>query len=504
VLFRSLQDRNESGSRLQYRVGGGAWLPYAGTFTVTRDSYPTGLSVEGRAQATCRAYLDSAVANAAIGVTTAKLKPPEISPSAPNFMAGSVESITVTINNPNTTGSTLEYRINGGSWQTYRNSFAVTRSSYPAGLPIDARARATTTAYTDSDSANTRLGLTQVQLLAPSVTSTAPNFVAGSVESIWMTLTNPNATGSTLEYRLNGSSWRAYTGSFKVTRSTYATGVLVEGRARATSTAYLDSPNGSRSIGLTPVQLAAPSIRKTSPYFAAGVVETIGITILNPNSTGSTLQYRINGGSWINYSGGFNVARSAYPSGLTIEARARATSVAYLDSPTASTTITVNSGPVQKVTLTFSSLASSAGYLNEAFIAVNGDSYYLGNSDIGAGTTVNVDIFVNPTVTNVFDLTIDTYKRSGSTFTSGALRGMDTRNGSQFTVIPAAASFAGPASNAGKIKDQSTASRIQMVVGYEDLIITGETPDYDYNDFQFEVKAPQAVNLIFGGYRRGM
>jgi hypothetical protein len=204
------------------------------------------------------------------------------------------------------------------------------------------------------------------------------------------------------------------------------------------------------------------------------------------------------------YSASFNVTRTNYPSGLTIEARARATSVAYADSPIASTSIAINTEPVQRVTVTFVSQSSSAGYLNEAFIYVNGDGYYMGNSDMGAGFTVSVDVYVNPYVTNVFDLTIDTTMRSGGTVTSAPLRGLDTRNGSQFTVIASNASFAGAAPNAGKIKDLGTSTSLRMVVGYEDLIITGGSPDYDYDDFMFEVRAPTTFNLIFGGYYRGM
>jgi type II secretory pathway pseudopilin PulG len=500
----TLEDLNKVGSVPEYRVNGGDWRTYSGTFGVTMASYPTGLLVEGRARAKSRAYLDSELSGSKIGLTPAKLKAPSILSTAPNFVPGAVETISITISDPNSSSFALDYRLNAGSWLSYRGSFQVTRASYPTGLSVEARARATSPAYVDSDITSSRIGLSQIQLRPPVVTPSAPNFMAGSVESITVAISNPNSAGSTLEYRLNGSTWRSYTAAFRVTRSTYPTGVLIEARARAVSTSYLDSPYGAASIGLKPVQLLAPVIRKSAPYFAPGVVESISITITNPNIAGSALEYRINNASWAVYSGSFNVTRSSYPSGLTIEARARATSTAYLTSPVASANILVNMGPVQKVTVTFSSLSSSAGYLNEAFIYVNGDGYYLGNSDMGAGTTVSVSIYVNPNVTNVFDLSIDTYMRSGSTITSAPLRGMDTRNGSQFTVIASSAAFAGAAPNAGKIKDLSTASNVRMVVGYEDLIITGGTPDYDYDDFMFDLKAPGNMNLIFGGYYRGM
>jgi hypothetical protein len=502
----TLTNPNPSGSStLQYRLAGGAWTNYGSAFNLSRSTYPSGVIVEARARTASAAYLDSTSASVTIGVGAVQLQPPTITRSAPNFMAGSVETISVSLTNPNPSGSsTMQYRLNSGSWQNYSNAFNVTRSNYPSGLTIDARARASTSAYIHSTNSTTTIGLTPVQLQTPTISPNANNFMAGSVDSISVSITNPNASGSALEYRLAGGSWISYSGSFTVSRTSYPSGVIIEARARSTSAAFSDSLTASRSVGLTPVQLQSPTIRKSAPYFAAGVVETVSITIINPNSTGSSLEYRLNGGSWLTYSNAFNVTRATYANGVTIEARARATSAAYLDSPVASATVAVNTDPVQRVTVTFSSMSSSAGYLNESFIYVNGDGYYLGNSDMGAGFTVNVDVYVNPYVTNVFDLTIDTYMRSGSNVISGALRGMDTRNGSQFTVISSNASFAGAAPNAGKIKDLSTSSNLRMVVGYEDLIITGGSPDYDYDDFQFEVRAPANFNLIFGGYYRGL
>jgi len=500
----TLSNPNASGSTLEYRLASGTWRAYTAAFTVTRSTYPSGVAVEARAKASSAAYTDSTIASASIGLGTVQLLAPTISPSAPNFMASSVETITVTLTNPNFAGSsTMQYRLNGNSWQNYSTPFNVTRSSYSSGLTVEARSRKSSSAYRDSSNSSTTIGLTAVPLLAPSISPSAPNFVPVSVETIWVTVTNPNASGSSLEYRLNGGSWRSYSGAFNVTRSGYATGLTVEARARSTASAYTDSPNASSTIGLTPIQLQTPTIRTSAPNFVASAVETVTVTLTNPNSTGSALDYRLNSGSWIAYGSSFNVTRSSYPSGVTVEARARSTSPAYTNSNSASTTIGVRTN-VSRTVVTFTTLSSSAGYLNEAFIYVNGDAYYLGHSDMGAGNSINVDVYLEAGVTNVFDVTIDTYTRSGSTITSNALRGLDTRNGSRFDLIADNASFAGQSSNAAKIKDLSYNSNIDMVIGYEDLIITGGSPDYDYDDFAFELTASQNFNLMFGGYFRGL
>jgi len=500
----TLSNPNATGSTLEYRLASGTWRSYTSAFTVTRSTYPNGVAVEARAKSTSAAYTDSTIASASIGLGTVQLLAPTISPSAPNFMAGSVETISVTLINPNFAGSsTMQYRLNGNSWQNYSTPFNVTRSSYSTGLTVEARSRASSSAYTNSSNSSTTIGLTAVPLQAPSISPSAPNFIPNSVETIWVTVTNPNSTGSSLEYRINGGSWRSYSSAFNVTRSGYATGLTVEARAISTASAYTNSPNASSTIGLTPVQLQAPTIRPSAPNFVASAVETISVTLTNPNSTGSALDYRLNSGSWIAYSSAFNVTRTAYPSGVTVEARARSTAPAYTNSSSASTTIGVRTN-VTRTTVTFTTLSSSAGYLNEAFIYVNGDAYYLGHSDMGAGNSINVDVYLESGVTSVFDLTIDTYTRSGSTITSNALRGLDTRSGSRFDLIADNASFSGRSTNAAKIKDLSYNSNIDMVVGYEDLIITGGSPDYDYDDFCFEITANQNFNLMFGGYYRGL
>lgn len=148
------------------------------------------------------------------------------------------------------------------------------------------------------------------------------------------------------------------------------------------------------------------------------------------------------------------------------------------------------------VKVDFSLLSSSAGYLNAATLYVNGEAYDFGNSDMGAGFQLSVDIDVNPYASNRFDLVIDTWKRSGDW-----INGLDTRSGMGFDLIGENDSFAGASDFSAKIKDLSFDSQIHMVVGYEDLICTGGTPDWDYNDFMFEFQADEPFSFLFGGQR---
>ncbi|MBU6302096.1 MAG: type II secretion system GspH family protein [Verrucomicrobia bacterium] len=500
----TLSNPNGAGSALQYRLAGGGWTTYTVPFSLTRSRYPKGVLVEAQARATVVAYRSSTIASSNVGIGTVQLQIPVITAAAPNFMAGTTEAITVTVSNPNPSGSSiLQYRLNGSAWRNYAGAFSVNRSTYPTGLTIEAQALTSSTVYVTSAAASTNIGLTTVRLAAPTITRSAGNFMAGTVETISIRLTNPNPTGTSVtEYRLNGGSWLTYTAAFNLTRSAYPSGVTVDARARSSSVAYTDSTTATSTIGVTLIQLQTPMLRRSSPNFIPTQMESITVTILNPNaSTVSALDYRINDGSWVAYSAPFPLTRATYPNGCSIQARARSISPGHSDSSTTSGSIGLKLNAT-KTTVTFTSMASTAGYLNEAYIYVDGDAYYLGNSDMGAGFAVNIDVYLEPGVTNVFDLSIDTYMRSGGRFVSGALRGLDTRTGSLFSLISNDASFRGQTTNSAKIKDLSYQSNLNMIVGYEDLIIAKQNPDWDYDDFMFRLTSNQAFNFTFGGYAR--
>jgi len=137
--------------------------------------------------------------------------------------------------------------------------------------------------------------------------------MAGTTDSVTVTLTDRNSEGSSLQYRLDGGAWLAYSGSFELTRAAYPTGVTLEARARSASPAYLDSDLNTLAVGLTPVQLQAPSISSSSPNFRPGTSETISFTLTNPNPADSVVEYRLDSGEWQVYASAFSLSRSSYP-----------------------------------------------------------------------------------------------------------------------------------------------------------------------------------------------
>jgi hypothetical protein len=166
---------------------------------------------------------------------------------------------------------------------------------------------------------------------------------------------------------------------------------------------------------------------------------------------------------------------------------------ATLDRLNEGTLVLICPEATETATVEFSLLSSEAGYLNEATLFVNGRDYDFGNSDMGAGFSFEVEIEVSPFAMNQFDIAINTWKRWGDW-----IPGLDTRNGQGFELIGANDSWGGRSDSVAKIKDLSLDGQLHMVVGYEDLIMTGDTPDWDYNDFVFEFRADRPFNFTFG------
>lgn len=335
----ALENSNDPAvSSLEYRIDCGPWVPYSGPFQLAINDHPNGAGITARALSRTVDYRMSAEASAAVQapVAATALQAPGISTSEPNFKAGSVESITVTLSDPNPSGAgcVVEYCLDGASWQPYIAPFPVARKDYPAGLAVEARARSTSPNYTDSDAAASKVGLTPVALSAPVVSPSAPNFVSGSIETVSVTLTNPNlaTAASVLEYRLNDGSWSSYSGPITIKLPANPASQLLEGRVKSTQVAYTDSAVTSRSIGFLRGTLQAPVIALSSTKFDAST-RTIKVTLTDPNSSGTaSLRYSVvaTGQShpvltaYPIYSGPVTVSATDYPSGFTIQAYSKA------------------------------------------------------------------------------------------------------------------------------------------------------------------------------------
>ena len=224
-----------------------------------------------------------------------KLDPPVIVTSASAFEWVTAESIQVVLTNPNDPGSsTMEYRIDNGPWSPYSRDFTLEMSDYSSDVLIEARALAISNDYIDSDiSSNTVGSGAKIQLAAPSIVPNAPTLIPGTQESIVVTITDPNAEGSQLQYRLEGGGWQNYNGPFVISRSSSPEGAFIDAQAIANSAAYLDSTISEGGVGASPQLDFNVNVTTSDPKSNGGGG---GSGSLPPPPPGSL--YTVRNGSW--------------------------------------------------------------------------------------------------------------------------------------------------------------------------------------------------------------
>jgi len=134
-----------------------------------------------------------------------------------------------------------------------------------------------------------------------------------------LTLTNPNPAGSSrLYYSVDYGNWRRYDGAISVPPD-----ANVAAQAIASSATYTNSPRVDHRYAATPLPLEPPDILPDRPEMGLFSGREVSVTLESPNDPAvSTLQYRIAGDPWQDYSGPFSVSRDDYPKGALIRARA--------------------------------------------------------------------------------------------------------------------------------------------------------------------------------------
>ena len=178
--------------------------------------------------------------------TPSVLQPPIFSIDSGIFAATSFP-MSLTLTNPNPTGTTVRYSINGGGYVTYTNPIVV-----PAGARIQAFVTGDAESWLESSkSSGSYLPEDPQPLSAPAIALSATTFT-NSVDSISITLTNPNPGGtSRIRYSLaptgepfsDPDSWPVYSGSLAVAKSAFPTGFEIQAYSDAIDhRLYYDSP----------------------------------------------------------------------------------------------------------------------------------------------------------------------------------------------------------------------------------------------------------------------
>lgn len=139
-------------------------------------------------------------------------------------------------------------------------------------------------------------------------------------------LSDPNPPGvSEIYYSIDYGNWLPYTGSVIVPPD-----ANIAAQAVAISDAYSNSGRVDHAYEATPVTLLPPVINPSRTLLGLFSERVSDITIMNPNDPSiSKVEYQLNGGGWLPYSGTFRVNRNNFPQGVTILSRAVPASTPY-------------------------------------------------------------------------------------------------------------------------------------------------------------------------------
>jgi uncharacterized Fe-S cluster protein YjdI len=223
-----------SGAAIYYSINGGSYVPYTGAITITAATTIT-------AYATASGMTQSQTATASYTIaSTSQVATPVISPAS-----GSVASGTQVTISCSTSGATIYYSINSGSFVQYTGAITITDTTsieaYATASGMNQSAY-TSTSYTISSTS---------QVATPSISPSTG--IYSTTQTVIITV----PSGSTVYYTTDGStpttSSTEYIGSFTVSSTMTINAIAVESgmtnSAMATSTITISSS----STGTVPV-----------------------------------------------------------------------------------------------------------------------------------------------------------------------------------------------------------------------------------------------------------
>lgn len=218
-----------------------------------------------------------------------------------------------------------------------------------------------------------------------------------------VTLLNPNPVGSSdIYYRLGFGSWQLYTGiSLLIQPDT-------DIQAQVVSRDPLAFENSSVSRGVyeaSPVLLQPPLITPDNPQFALFGDIDIGISLSDSNPSGmAILQFRVDGGPWMEYSNSFILPAMNFPGGATVEARAISSGSPYYLTSLSS----IEFIPIEGINLSGNTVGEFSNAQGPSTMATNlrpGDvsSYFEWGDGNGSGLSESWMEFYGGTFTDIID-----------------------------------------------------------------------------------------------------
>ncbi len=292
-----------------YRVDGGAWTPYASTFTVSSAGAHTvqfaSTDNAGNVEST-RSVVFTIATSADVPVTTLELA------GTLGLHGWYVTNVTVTLSASDPGGSavSINYSLDGGPWVAYATPFLVHEGSHVL------RFNATNAKGGAEATQQVTIG---VDTLAP-VTSAS---LAGTMrngaylDSVNVTLTAADSTSgvASTTFRLDGGSWQADVAPFQIRNAgthglEYASSDQA-GLAEATKTLSVTIESSGPAGSSPPVTTATLSGTPGGDGWFISVV-SVALNASSPSGLAVTIWYRIDAAAWERYASPFTLADGAH------------------------------------------------------------------------------------------------------------------------------------------------------------------------------------------------
>ncbi len=300
TVYLNATDATSGVSGLVYRLDGGNWTTYTGPLTLADGVHLIeyyAIDVAGLVEAT---------KSRTVSIDTV----PPTTTAALSGSAGAngwfVSAVTVSLNATDATSgiANVSYRIDGGAWLVYSSPFVVGQGVHTvdyfsvdlAGLPetmhsqiihVDTTAPTTTSALAGTTGAN----------------GWYTSNVTGSLSA-----SDPESGIANVYVQVDGGGWTVYTSPVTLTDGThvvdyYAVNIAGLSEASHSVSILVDTVSPATSISLSGTPGA-------NGWYTSNV--TVSLTATDATSGVATTSYRIDGGSWLAYTGPFALGTGSH------------------------------------------------------------------------------------------------------------------------------------------------------------------------------------------------
>jgi len=257
----------------QYKIGAsGTWTNYTAPISLSANNTVYARSID---------EVGNTSAETSFVVNNIDKTPPNAPLLTPSTTSPTNGNVSVTIAYPSD-AVVKEYRVNGGSWQTYSSPVSMTANGKVEARAVDQAGNVSTVASLD---------INNIDKVAPNVPTLTPSTTAKTKDNVNVTINYPSDAHQKL-YRINGGSWQAYSSAVVMSANGTVEAVAVDQAGNQSSVGTLSITN----IDKVPPADATFTLSTSNP-----TNQDVTVTIAYP-SDAVTKQYKIGAsGTWTNY-----------------------------------------------------------------------------------------------------------------------------------------------------------------------------------------------------------